>query len=341
MPVRIQQILFGLCLIGFIQTGHTLPESKDPLAFDDRPLAEAIELPDWFKLSFLDLRDSLMEASQSGKRGLIVYFHRHDCAYCDAQIKVNWNSEDIIQYTRKNFDVIAIDVRGQRNVTDFNGRIYTEKEYAVLMKTDFTPSLLIYNTQGKLALHLPGFRPPYQFRAALEYAADKHYQRESFANYLERAEAAMSFGQEELNENDAFISPPYNFDRSSLPGKTPLVIFFEHPRCHACDVLHAGPLSDVEVNTFLRNLDTAQLDTHSDTPVITPDGKKTTARKWAHQLGLSFAPTLLFFDEHGNEIIRVDSVIRLYRLKNILAYVLSKGYQRYPTFQIWQQNIIR
>lgn len=339
MSLRIQPILLGLCLIGFMQATYALHEPEDPLVFDDRPLTEAIELPDWFKLSFLDLKDSLNEATQSGKRGLIIYFHRHDCAYCNAQLEVNWGSDDIVDYTRKHFDVIAIDVRGQRSVTDFDGKVYTEKEFAGRMRTDFTPSMLFYNKQGKIALRLPGFRPPYQFRAALEYVADKHYQRESYANYLARAEAALSFGQEELNENDAFSAPPYNFDRSRIPGKTPLVVFFEHPRCHACDVLHAGPLSDVEVNTYLNNLDAAQLDTQSDTPVITPDGKKTTAREWARQLDLSFAPTLVFFDERGKEIIRIDSVVRLYRLKNVLSYVLSKGYQRYPTFQLWQQNV--
>lgn len=338
---RIQTTLLSLCLIGFIQTSQAQPESQDPTAFDDRPLTEAIELPDWFKPSFLDLRDSLNEATQSGKRGLIIYFHRHDCAYCEAQIKVNWGSQDIADYTRKYFDVISIDVRGQRPVTDFNGKTYTEKDYASRMQTDFTPSMLFYHADGKLALHLHGFRPPYQFRAALEYVADKHYLRESYADYLARAEAALSFGQEELNEHDAFSPPPYNFDRSRIPGKSVLAIFFEHPRCHACDVLHAGPLSDVEINTYLNNMDVAQLDIHSDMPVVTPAGKKTTAREWARQLNMNFAPTLVFFDEHGKEIIRVDSVVRLYRLKNILTYVLSKGYQRYPTFQIWQQNILR
>jgi thioredoxin-related protein len=339
MFVRIQHILLIACLISFSYPVSALHEASDPLAFDDKPLTEAIELPNWFKLSFLDLKETLRETAQSDKRGLIIYFHRHDCAYCNVQIEVNWGSHDIVNYTRHNFDVIVIDVNGQRSVTDFDGTVLTEKDYAAKMKTDFTPSMLFYNTQGKLALHLPGFRPPYQFRAALEYVADKHYQRETFANYLARAEAAMEFGQDKMNENDVFMPAPFNFDRSRIPGHRPLIIFFEHPRCHACDVLHAGPISDNKVNTSLGKLDAAQLDIHSDTPVITPDGKKTTAREWARQLDLSFAPTLIFFDEHGKEIIRIDSVVRLYRLNNVLSYVLSKGYQRYPTFQAWQQSI--
>ncbi|TNF32619.1 MAG: thioredoxin [Gammaproteobacteria bacterium] len=315
--------------------------ADDPLIFDDTPLSEALDSPSWFKLSFLDLQDSLNEAIAAKKAGMIVYFGRKDCAYCKAQLEVNWGSRDIVDYTRKHFDVIGIDVSGQRTVTDFNGKTYTEKDYSALTRTNFTPTLHFYNTAGQLVLNLRGYRPPYQFRAALEYVADAHYRREAFRDYLARAESALGFGLDEMNEHDAFLPPPFNLDRSKQASSTPLVVFFEHPRCHACDVLHAGPLSEPELNASIYNLEAVQIDTTSDTPVITPRGIKTTARQWARDLDLSFAPTLVFFDENGNEIIRIDSVVRLYRLNNVLLYVLSKGYKKYPTFQIWREQTRR
>ena len=136
VPVRL--LILCLCLVASHAQAASQPASE-PLEFDDRPLIEPLILPDWFKLSFLDLKDSLADAKQAGKRGVIVYFHRHDCAYCKAQIDVNWGSQDITDYTRKYFDVIAIDVLGARTVTDFNGKTYTEKAYATHMKSDFTP----------------------------------------------------------------------------------------------------------------------------------------------------------------------------------------------------------
>ena len=334
-PIRL--LVLCLCLVASHAQAAGQPASE-PLEFDDKPLIEPLILPDWFKLSFLDLKDSLADAKQAGKRGVIVYFHRHDCAYCKAQLEVNWGSQDIADYTRKYFDVIAIDVLGARTVTDFNGKTYTEKAYAAHMKTDFTPSHLFYNTQGELVLRLPGFRPPYQFRAALEFTADAHYKHDTFADYLAHAEAALSFGQEELNENDAFQPAPFQLDRSQMPAKKPLLVFFEHPRCHACDLLHAGPLSNQDIDRLLNKLDVVQLDIQSNVPVITPDGTKTSSRAWAQRLHLNFAPTLIFFDEHGKEIIRVESILRLYRLNKILSYVLNKGYKKYPTLQLWQQS---
>lgn len=339
MNLLLRSTLFALCLITPLFAWAQQEDLTGTLKFDDAPLRDALELPDWFDLSFLDLNDSLQEAIEQGKRGLIIYFGRKDCPYCKYQLEGNWGDPAIIKYTQQHFNVIAIDVRGDRTVTDFNGRTWTEKEYSTRRKTNFTPSLLFFNSNGQLALKLPGYRPKYQFRASLEYVADAHYNNETFRQYLARAEAALGFGSEELNEIDNKLSPPYNLARNQTStGKIkrkPLMVLFEHPRCHACDVLHGDTLNDEEVLKQLNKLDIVQLNTQSSAPVITPAGKKTTASEWAETLNLTFAPALLFFDDSGREILRVESVIRLYRLNNVLRYVSGKEYDNHPTFQSW------
>lgn len=308
---------------------------NDALIFDDYPLKDELHLPDWFSLSFLDLQDSLDEAVKDGKKGIILYFGRKDCAYCKSLLEVNWGDPAIIKFTQEHFNVIAIDVRGDRSVTDFKGSKWSEKNFAALKRTNFTPSLLFYNAKGQLALKLPGYRPKYQFRAALEYVADAHYKRESFRQYLTRAESALSYDSAELNSNDSFLPAPYNLQRNNRKSDKPLVVFFEHPHCHACDILHGDTLGKDEVIKQLMQLDAVQLNSMDNTPVITPTGKHTTSKKWAEELNITFAPSLIFFDEDGKEILRVESVIRLYRLNNVLRYVISKGYKQYPTFQSW------
>lgn len=51
---------------------------------------------------------------------------------------------------------------------------------------------------------------------------------------------------------------------------------------------------------------------------------------------MHWAPTLIFFDEAGEEIIRIDSVVHLNRLRNVMDYVLTRGYEDYPTFERWR-----
>ena len=311
--------------------------SNDPIKFDDRPLDDALLLPDWFKLSFLELAVDIDEAKEQNKKGLIIYFGQKFCPYCKAHLENNWGQKDIVQYTQKNFDVIAINVKGQRPVEDIDGKIYTEKTFSALKNTNFTPSVIFYNTKGQEVLRLRGYRPPYQFRAALEYVSDEHYLKEPFRQYMARAESAMSFGKAELNSNDAFNKPPYLLDRSRISAEQPLMVLFDRKRCHACDVLHGGPLIRPEIESMLLKLEAVQLDIYSKVPVITPNGKRLTADKWAEQLDINYTPTIIFFDQKGKEIIRIESVVWFFRLRNVLTYVLTGGYKKYPTFQLWRQ----
>ncbi|MGM0679379.1 MAG: thioredoxin family protein, partial [Pseudomonadota bacterium] len=141
-----------------------------------------------------------------------------------------------------------------------------------------------------------------------------------------------------LNHHKAFMPEPYLLDRSKISANRPLVVFFEHTRCHACDVLHAGPLNSEVIAADLKKMDVVQVDMRSETRLITPDGRKITAHQWARELDLYYAPTIIFFDQQGKEIIRINSVVWLYRLKNVLEYVISGVHKKYETYQLWRQH---
>jgi len=304
---------------------------------DDSPRAREIIYPSWFKTSFLDLSTDLDDAVKSGKKGIILYFGQKNCAYCEALMERDFGQKDIAEYTRRNFDVIALDIWGSREVTDLQGEELTERDLSIREKTNFTPSLLFYDSDGKLALKMRGYYPPYKFRAALEYVVDGHYKNERYRDYLLRADPPPKFEIGDLNERAFFQKPPYALDRSHMPANRPLVVFFEQRECHACDVLHSEPLEDPDVLLRLSQMDAVQLDMWSDTPVITPSGQKLTTEEWANELGIFYAPTLVFFDELGQEVFRVDSVVRLHRLRQVLDFVLTKAY-RDTDYQTWARQ---
>ena len=316
-------------------TGTPPSNPKSDVAFDDFPREEPLQYPDWFNEPFLDLPADQAAAVAAGK-DLVVYFGQRRCAYCYQLMKVNFGAPDIEQYTRDHFDIVPVDIWGIDEVTDLKGNVLTERDCALREDTTFTPSLVFFDETGAEALRLRGYYPPYQFRAALEYVADDHYKRESFRDYLARGENRMVFEPGDLNEEDFFEPPPYNLDRSHIPSDRPLVVFFEQGDCHACDVLHGDALGQAEILRQFKDFDSVQLDIWSDTPVITPSGERTTAKAWAQALGLFYAPSLLFFDEHGRELLRVDSVVGFYRLRNVLNYISSKAYLDEPNYQRWR-----
>ncbi len=326
-------ILLTLCLLAAQAAPPTA--ASDPTAMlDDSPRATPVEHPDWFKSSFLDLPKDLSEAIAAGKRGLIVYFEQPNCAYCHKLLEDNFGLADVLDYTRRHFDLVAIDIWGDQEVTTIDRQTLSERDFALREETNFTPSLLFYDQDGQLALRLRGYYPPYQFRAALEYVADGHYRRESFRDYLARGENRLVFEPGDLNEEDFFAPPPHNLDRR-LPSERPLAVFFEQGDCHACDVLHGQALREPRIARQLAAFDSVQLDLWSATPVVTPSGERTTARDWAAELGLFYAPSILFFDEQGREVLRVDSVVGFYRLGRVLDYIGSRAY-RTLSFGAWR-----
>lgn len=332
LSVRVLWVCLGL----FWSDPGATDDDYDFYSFDDSPLPEPMEYPSWFKTSFLDLPDDLKEAIDAGKQGVMVYFGQRRCAYCYKLMKVNFGLADIVEYTRRHFDVIPVDIWSTEELTALDGAVLTQRDFAQEKNTTFTPSILFYDRDCKEALRLRGYYPPYQFRAALEYVADGHYKRESFRDYLARGDGRMVFEPEDLNEEDFFPAPPFNLDRSRLAGQRPLAVFFEQGDCHACDVLHGEVLREPGIYRNFERLDNVQLDMWSDVPVITPMGERTTARDWAARLGLFYAPSILFFDEYGGEILRVDSVVGFFRLRRVLDYLISKAYLTEPSFQRWR-----
>jgi len=248
----------------------------------------------------------------------------------------NFGLADIVDYTRRHFDIVPVDIWGVDEVVDLNGETLTERDFALREGTNFTPSLIFYDAEGAEVLMLRGYYPPYQFRAALEYVADAHYKRETFRDYLARGENRMLFEPGDLNEEDFFALPPHDLNRTLMPSERPLAVFFEQGDCHACDVLHGEALREPAIRNQFGEFDSVQLDMWADTPVITPSGQRTTAREWAAGLGLFYAPSVLFFDEQGQELLRVDSVVGFYRLRNVLNYITSKAYLVEPNYQRWR-----
>ena len=308
----------------------------DPVQFDDTQLDEALEYPDWFKISLGDLNDDVAEARANGKFGIMVYYGQKRCAYCEQFFKANLGDESIARYIRKHFDVIPIDIWGIEDFVDTDGNSYSERELSIRYKTNFTPSLVFYDGKGKPVHRLRGYYPPYQFRATLNYVAEGFYRVEKFRDYLARAEPELFFTRGELIERDFHQPPPYDLDRGKRKSDRALAVIFEQGSCHACELLHTGPLSQAEILAEIEKMDVVQLNLFADTQVITPAGKSTTAKQWGRELGLFYTPTIVLFSPEGKEVMRVDSVVQFYRLWGVLDFVNRRGYASGIDYQGWR-----
>ncbi|MEJ2059553.1 MAG: thioredoxin fold domain-containing protein [Gammaproteobacteria bacterium] len=286
------------------------------------------EQPAWFKQSFLDIRDDVAEAAAHHKR-VMLYFYQDGCPYCKKLLEDNFGQKSIADKTRKYFDVIAINMWGDRDVTGFDGKSMTEKQFAVSQKIMFTPTLVMLNAKGQTVLRINGYFPPHKFNVALDYAGRHLEGRESFRSYLAKVSPEPATGK--LHVEPWYLHPPYDF--SKLKGGKPLVVMFEQKACADCDELHLDILKRPESVKLLRRYDVAVLDMWADTPVTTPSGKRTTAARWAKSLQIGYTPSLVFFDASGQEVFRTGAYLKAFHMQSVLDYVASGAYRKQPEFQ--------
>ncbi len=292
-----------------------------------------VDKPHWFKSSFLDLREDLAEASEENKR-LLLYFYQDGCPYCEKLVNINFAQRNIEQKTRQHFDVVAINMWGDTMVTDLKGNEVTEKQFSVGLKVQFTPTLLFLDETGAVALRTNGYYPPHKFIAALDYVAGKYESRESFADYLSAHHPQQSSGRLHIGKD--YLKPPYKLQRKS--DDRPLLVLFEQHDCPACDEMHGEALRRTESIKLLKQFDIVLLDIWSKQPLIIPDGRKLTAGNWAKELGIQYAPSMLFIDNSGAEIFRAEAYLRPFHTQSVLEYVASGSYKTQPEFQRFVQD---
>jgi thioredoxin-related protein len=292
--------------------------------------AEHSEIPSWFKQSFLDFDEDVQEAAREGRR-IMLYFHQDGCPYCSRLVTENFQDPDIVATMQQHLQAIAINMWGDREVVTMDGTPYTEKTLAEALRVNYTPTLIFLDERGQVALRLNGYYPPEHFRLALDYVSSHREKETGFHEYV-RARSPAATG-DTLHPEPFFLSPPFALARNVVPAERPLAVFFERRHCANCDILHQKILADPPTRELVTRFETVQLDMDADTPVITPDGSKTTARDWARELDLGYAPAIVFFDRKGQEVMRIDAFLKTFHVQSIFDYVLQEAYLQEPSFQ--------
>jgi len=111
------------------------------------PMIEANEdglhVQPWFHESFLDLREDAEEAAADGKQ-LVILWEQKGCPYCRETHRVNLRQPGTVDYIKKNFMVVQMNLWGDKEVTDFDGEVTTEKKLARKYRVQFTPTMQFF-----------------------------------------------------------------------------------------------------------------------------------------------------------------------------------------------------
>jgi thioredoxin-related protein len=296
-----------------------------------QPSPHAIDIPPWFVDTFLDFREDVDEAARAGKR-LLVYFGQDGCPYCKKLMTANFSQPNIVAKTRAGFLPVALNLWGDRELKWLDGRTLSEKELGRVLGVQFTPTILIFDERGKVVVRLDGYYPPQRFNAVLDYAAGRMEDRLSLAHYLRRN--VKEKASPTLNQQAFLLPAPHDLTRT---GTRPLAVIFETVDCSPCDELHREAFRRADVLAQVRHLDVARFALGASVTLKGPDGRERTAETWARELGIVYAPSIVFFDATGREVFRTAAYLRPFHVASSFAYVAEQAYRSEPSFQRYLQ----
>ncbi len=299
-----------------------------PLAAADAPAAPGKitgikrgEHPEWFKESFLDIREDVSEAARAG-RHVILFLELDGCPYCYKMVEENFRNAPYVDFIRQHFDVIALNMRGDREVALDASTTATEKELSAMLKASYSPTVVFLNRDNRPVARVNGYQNVTDFKVTLDFVADRAYEKMTLAQYrAERAKTATY----------AMRPHPLLKDVTNLQAVAdrPLAVLFEDGACVACDALHDGHLKHPDVLKALEDFTFVRLDVQSDAPIVDVEGNPTTMKAYAVKLGIDYRPTIVLFDR-GREIVRIASMLYSYHFTGVLEYVGQRHYERYP-----------
>jgi len=275
-------------------------------------------VPHWFKESFLEIAEDVDEASAAGKH-VMLFFELNGCPYCDRMLTESFEADPLSSYIRANFDVIAVNIQGDRQIA-FNAETsVSEKQLSDILKVYSTPALIFLDQDNKTIVRVNGYRAPERFRQVLEFVATRAYRNSSLTDYLQ---AKLERNVYRLRDNPLF-SPIT--DLSTVDG--PLMLVFEDGSCYDCDEFHDGILADPRVRAEIAPFTVVRLDADSTTPIVDVEGNPTTPAALARAYQMIYRPGVLLFDD-GNLLRRHDSLTYPHHFKESLRYVAGDYYQQ-------------
>lgn len=313
MKFLLASLMFALSLVSAPATAESIPGKITG--------GQRYDLPAWFKVSFLDIKADLKEASANGRQ-LMIFFHLDDCPYCSRTLDENFREGDTREFTEKHFDVVALNIRGNRSVEWIDGKTYPEMSLMQMFKVYATPAILFIDPEGHIALRLDGFRKRQTLRHALEYVQQKAYRHESLANFIAR---------QKQETYPLRAEPMFQAVSNFKNYRKPLAVIFEDKRCADCDEFHDKVLRHPEVAPELAKYLVVRLDADSEQPITDIQGRQTTPKRWAEQLKLNYRPGVVLFNE-GGEKARIDGMFYHFHFKEMFRYISGRHYKQYDSF---------
>lgn len=127
---------------------------------------------------------------------------------------------------------------------------------------------------------------------------------------------------------DSFLDMREDVADATAEGRR-IMLFFHQNGCPYCNLLVERNLSQRDIEETLRSkMEVVAVNIFGDREVTTLDGRSLTEKEFAADMRVQFTPTLLFFDEPGRVILRLNGYTPPQSFRLALDYVTGRMEER-------------
>ncbi len=139
----------------------------------------------FFDTTFGDFTEELELAEEEGKKGILIFFEMDECPFCHRMKTTVLNQPDVVEYFKKHFRIFQVDIEGDIEMTDFDGNVTTQKDFAFKQhRVRATPVIAFFDLSGQRMTRYTGATSSKEeFLLLGEYVVDEHYKQTSFTRF--------------------------------------------------------------------------------------------------------------------------------------------------------------
>jgi thioredoxin-related protein len=177
-PVPRSLLLSMLLGVGLLQSTLGAEEagdgSRDPRQY-------------FFTQTFGDLPEELNLAREQGKAGMLLFYEMEGCPYCEAMLRTVLNKPVVQDWYAEHFVSIAVDIKGDVELTDFDGITLPSKVFADHRRVNMTPAVAFIDLDGtEVFRHWGAIRSAEDFLLMGRYVLEGRFDDIAFESYREQ-----------------------------------------------------------------------------------------------------------------------------------------------------------
>ena len=139
----------------------------------------------FFNETWGNFDEELQNARKSNKKAILIFFELDDCPFCHFMKETILNQPKVQAYFRKHFLNFPVDIEGDIEITDFQGKAMTQKQFATKVhRVRATPVFALFDLEGKRIARFTGrTSDAKEFMLLGQYVVEKKFEEMSFLKY--------------------------------------------------------------------------------------------------------------------------------------------------------------